>query len=161
MPAPKDIDFYENPFGYELRRHRERLGKTGHVTPTEDFAHDCDTLFETHGMMKRLAQRVRKQSGLPRWAREWFEAEQEAHRLRNWQPLIVPGLLQSAEYSHELLRTHPGMTQERIEQLGTARMERKRILDRRTRRRCGSSWTRACSAAGSGAPRSCTTSFRR
>lgn len=26
MPAPKDIDFYDNPFGYELRRHRLTLG---------------------------------------------------------------------------------------------------------------------------------------
>lgn len=149
MPKPKDLDLYDNPFGYELRQHRERLRmtqaqlaerlgyaadtisriETGQVPPSEDFARDCDTFFETHGMMRRLALRVHKGAGLPRWAREWFETEDEAHTLRYWELTVVPGPLQTPDYARELLKMHPGLTEDQIEERITARMERKKILD--------------------------------
>lgn len=151
MPAPKDIEIYENPFGHALRRHRERLGltqahlserlgysadliskvETGAAGASEVFARDCDTMFHTHGMMEYLALLARRVAGFPRWFRWWAEEiEPKAHTLRSWQPLVVDGLLQTADYARELLKTHPGMSEGRVDQLVTARMERQEILDR-------------------------------
>lgn len=149
MPAPKDIDFYENPFGYELRRHRERLGltqvqlserlgysddtiskvETGQTPPSEVFARDCDTMFDTHGSMESFARLVRKGGAFPVWMWHWVEFERRAHTLRNWELVVVPGLVQTADYAREVIRTYPGRTDEQVEKEVAARLERQQILD--------------------------------
>jgi hypothetical protein len=43
---------------------------------------------------------------------------------------LVPGLLQTPEYAHAVLRTRVGATEDEIDQLVAARMERQTILDR-------------------------------
>ena len=40
--------------------------------------------------------------GIPRWFEDWLRAEREATTLRIWQPLIVRGLLQTADYARAL-----------------------------------------------------------
>lgn len=150
MPAPRDIDLYENPFGHELRRHRHRLEmtqaqlskrlgysedliskiETGAATPTIEFARDCDTMFATHGAIESLARLVRKGGAFPSWMWEWVEFERKAHTLRNWEPLLIPGLLQTEQYARALLRRRPGATGEQIDEQATARLERQKILER-------------------------------
>lgn len=39
------------------------------------------------------------------WFRPWVELEQEATSFRSYQPLLVPGLLQTEEYARAMLRT--------------------------------------------------------
>jgi hypothetical protein len=59
------------------------------------------------------------------------EIERETASLRTWEPMIVPGLLQTAEYAWEVLRAgRPDDTDERIEQHVSARMERQAVLAR-------------------------------
>lgn len=149
MPAPKEIDFYENPFGYELRRLRgrmtqgqlsERLGytaehiskvETGAEVPGADFVNDCDTFFDAKGALKALAALARHVAGLPRWAREWFDTEREAHTIRNWQLSVVPGLLQTSDYARAALAA--GQPWAKGEQIGhqlAVRLERQKILER-------------------------------
>ena len=36
---------------------------------------------------------------IPRWFEDWLNAEREATTLRMWQPLLVPGLVQTADYA--------------------------------------------------------------
>ena len=64
----------------------------------------------------------------------WFssyrdEVEPAAHTIRTWQPIVIPGLLQSPSYA-EALFIAMGYDNARIEDFVTARIERRAILDR-------------------------------
>lgn len=150
--GPKNIDPYENPlsfFGAAVRRHRLRLGltqiqlgtrinysedtiskiETGLAAPTVEFGEACDQEFGTYEEMAHLARMARKTIRYPVWMRPWLEAEQEARKLRSWEPLVVYCLLQTPEYARALLGRRPGVTEERVEELVAARIERQQILD--------------------------------
>jgi transcriptional regulator with XRE-family HTH domain len=64
----------------------------------------------------------------------WFssyrdEVESAAHTIRTWQPIIVPGLLQTTAYA-ETLFVAMGYDSGKIEDFVSARIERQSILDR-------------------------------
>ncbi len=51
----------------------------------------------------RLAVLARRADGpVPSWFEDWLEAEREAASLRIWSPVLVPGLLQTADYARAL-----------------------------------------------------------
>lgn len=51
--------------------------------------------------------------------------------LRTWQPLVVPGLLQTESYARQVFRgANPGRSDADIEQRAAARMARQRIWQR-------------------------------
>jgi uncharacterized protein DUF5753 len=78
----------------------------------------------------RLAKLARRADGpIPSWFENWLEAESKADALKIWQPLIVPGLFQTAEYARALFIA-AGEDAERADELVTARLERQAILDR-------------------------------
>lgn len=150
MPPAKDLDPFENPFGYALRRHRTRLGLTqeqlgrrvgysgdaigkfekGDVAPSIEFGRTCDEVFGAHGDMEQLAELSRNGKVFPSWYGPFVEFERAAQRLQSWQPLLVPGLLQTPDYARELLKAQPGATEERVAELLAARLERQDIFDR-------------------------------
>ncbi|WP_443075652.1 Scr1 family TA system antitoxin-like transcriptional regulator [Streptosporangium sp. NBC_01469] len=39
----------------------------------------------------------------PQWFRGRLDVEQQAHALHTWEPLVVPGLLQTEEYARGLV----------------------------------------------------------
>jgi transcriptional regulator with XRE-family HTH domain len=82
------------------------------------------------GWVGRMAMLARKHDGpIPSWFESWLEAEGKAHALKIWQPLIVPGLFQIAEYARALFRA-AGANQDRADDLVTVRLDRQTILDR-------------------------------
>src|SRR5260370_8057499 len=105
--------------------------ETGRRPPSLDFAERCDTALDTGGLLARVHQHVVARENYESWFREWVEIERETTSLRTWEPMIVPGLLQTAEYAWEVLRAgRPDDTDERIEQHVSARMERQAVLAR-------------------------------
>ena len=75
---------------------------------------------------------------LPRWFVDWVEAEGQAARLWVWQPLLVPGLLQTAEYARALFRAwQVADTEEEVEPLVAARWTGSGSSGGTGRRRCG------------------------
>src|SRR5260370_19627038 len=105
--------------------------ETGRRPPSLDFAERCDTALDTGGLLARVHQHVVAWENYESWFREWVEIERETTSLRTWEPMIVPGLLQTAEYAWEVLRAgRPDDTDERIEQHVSARMERQAVLAR-------------------------------
>ncbi|MFF0306151.1 Scr1 family TA system antitoxin-like transcriptional regulator [Streptosporangium sp. NPDC004379] len=154
MPGPKDLDPTKSPvafFGYELRRYRQEAGltqdnlarragfalttvsmaETGCRPPTEEFARRCDQALGVGGALIRIKEMIDNVSAqLPAWFRPWAEIEQAAESLRTWQPLLVPGLLQTAEYARVLFVNEPGATAEKVEKDVAARLDRQRILER-------------------------------
>ncbi|MBG0816171.1 helix-turn-helix transcriptional regulator [Planomonospora sp. ID82291] len=154
MPRPRPLDPSTSPtalFGYELRRHRQEAGlsqaklagragyalgtismaETGRRPPTEDFARRCDEVLGADGALIRIKEMIDNlASRLPAWFRPWVEIEQAAESLRTWEPLIVPGLLQTADYARALFTGEPRSSAEGVEKDVAARLERQRILER-------------------------------
>src|SRR6516165_8133619 len=62
--------------------------------------------------------------------------EAGAASIRNFEPIVIPGLLQTEEYARQTLRNGPGeLDREDVERLVQVRMERQRILGREDRPR--------------------------
>jgi uncharacterized protein DUF5753 len=68
--------------------------------------------------------------GVPSWFTGWLEAERRATALCWWEPLVVPGLLQTVGYAQTILGAGPDTMDDELEQMVGARMERQAILDR-------------------------------
>ncbi|MGW4640331.1 helix-turn-helix domain-containing protein [Sphaerisporangium sp. NPDC004334] len=152
MPIPLDPDPAERPLaflGAEMRKHRLRCDFTqdrlariiqfsqslvgfierGERTPSQNFMQRYDDAVDAGGELVRLwAQLTRGAS--PRWFRDWLEVEQEAHTLHSWEPLVVPGLLQTEDYARVVIRGEPGISEEHVETAVQARMDRQNILVR-------------------------------
>jgi transcriptional regulator with XRE-family HTH domain len=66
----------------------------------------------------------------PDWFRDWTRWEAAAKTLRWYEPLLIPGILQTQKYARAVYRTRVGDTDEEIEELVAARLERQAILAR-------------------------------
>ncbi|GGS64108.1 transcriptional regulator [Planobispora rosea] len=154
MPKPRELDPSTSPiafFGYELRRYRQEAGltqsklasragfalgtismaETGRRPPTEDFARRCDEALGADGALIRIKEMIDNVAArLPAWFRPWAEIEQAAESLRTWEPLIVPGLLQTEDYARVLFSGEPRASAGGVERDVAARMERQRVLER-------------------------------
>lgn len=139
-------------FGVELRRLREaaqlsqaavasRLGCTqtqvsrlekATRTPSKSDAERLDRLFGAADGVSfvRFYQRIIAQSGGPVWFRSWAEEIEPVFRiLRSWDPLLVPGLLQTESYARHIFSQEPQISSEEVEERVQARLRRQRILD--------------------------------
>jgi transcriptional regulator with XRE-family HTH domain len=154
----RNLDASRNPmafFGAELRRVRvaagmsqDHLGRTlnfsgdlvgkvetGERAPTPTFATGCDRVFpHLDGLFTRLLDLARRWDGpYPQWFRDWLEAERQASSLRWWEPMLVPGLLQTADYARALFcGWQPDASDDELDELVSARIERQAILGRPT-----------------------------
>jgi transcriptional regulator with XRE-family HTH domain len=83
-------------------------------------------------LYSRMAMLARSGDGpIPTWFEDWLEAERAATMLRIWQPLLIPGLVQTADYARSLfLAGQTDTSEETIGALVSARLERQEILDR-------------------------------
>ena len=156
MPAKRDLDPGASPlhfFGAEVRRAREAAGMTladlgaavpcdastvskieaGLLRPTKRFVGACVETFPHLDWLARFYEESPTWGNgpIPRWFEDWLHIEREATSLRIWQPLIVPGLLQTADYARALFRADTLNTgDEAVDQLVDARLARQRIFDR-------------------------------
>jgi transcriptional regulator with XRE-family HTH domain len=155
VPLVRELDPSAGPlqfFGAELRRARtaaglsqdqlgQRLGysgaqvgkvETGERAPAQDFAEACDRAFpDAGGLFGRLYQLARRwDGGYPSWFAEWIDSERRATSICWWEPLLIPGLLQTAEYARAILTADPEATEEQLDGLVAARLERQKIFDR-------------------------------
>jgi transcriptional regulator with XRE-family HTH domain len=148
----------ENPlkvFGAMLAYYRNRIGMTpeqlgarvylsgsqirkveaGTRTPTQDLAKACEAIPELgcNGALTELYEILSvhlKRRAYPGWFAGWPDKEAQARRLRSFEPLVVPGLLQTETYARAILSTRMGATREELDDAVAGRMERQRILDR-------------------------------
>jgi transcriptional regulator with XRE-family HTH domain len=147
-PSAGPLEF----FGAELRRWRaaaglsqEQLGQrvgysatlvgkveTGDRAPSQDFAERCDQAVpDAGGLFGRLYALARRwDGGIPSWFAGWLEAERRATSLCWWEPLLIPGLLQTADYARAILAAGPDTAEDDLDQLVSARLERQAIFDR-------------------------------
>jgi DNA-binding XRE family transcriptional regulator len=104
--------------------------ETGERPPSPDVAAALLELFPELGKFRELSEIAREQRGtIPNWFEEWVEIERIATVLRGWEPLQVPGLLQTADYAGELLGWGPDSGGD-LERSVSDRLERQKLFDR-------------------------------
>ncbi|MEU8288189.1 DUF5753 domain-containing protein [Micromonospora sp. NPDC048905] len=70
-----------------------------------------------------------RRRGLP-WFRPWAELEQDAVSIRSYQPLLVPGLLQTEGYARAVLGTGGLLAPSEVDLIVAGRLERQSVLGR-------------------------------
>lgn len=72
------------------------------------------------------------ETALPQWLRLYVSLEDSAERIRNYQPELVPGLLQTRAYADHLHRALPGYLddEDEIQRRIDVRMKRQTLLTR-------------------------------
>jgi Domain of unknown function (DUF5753) len=101
--------------------------------PQLDFAEACDRFFgfPEADYFVRLCRRVHQSPYGPGWFLRWLEEiEPNAATLRTWDPLLIPGLLQTGAYATAVFLGHFSTPEAEVREQVAARMERQRILDR-------------------------------
>lgn len=134
-------------FGSELRRAREAVGRTqkqlaeavhyseskvgaverGEQLASPAFVQRADEFLKTDGLLTRIRDQLLAVAAAPEWFRPWVDYEREASEIGWFEPLLVPGLLQTEDYARVLLEDG---SPDQAESLLAARLERQRVLDR-------------------------------
>ncbi|MFF9808956.1 Scr1 family TA system antitoxin-like transcriptional regulator [Streptomyces coeruleorubidus] len=152
MPGSRDLDPSSSPralLGAELRHAREKAGlsqeelgqrlfvsgsfigqlEAGTRRMQREYARLLDEVLGTQDFFQRNCGAAAK-SKYPEHFAEAAEAEEQATAIREYAPLLIPGLLQSPAYARAVCRAYqPTAPEETIEKLVAARVERARILD--------------------------------
>lgn len=104
--------------------------ETGSIIPDDKFVNALDRVFPNmNGWFGRFWRDSRQWNGHYReWFKDWVNVERRATVIRWYEPLLIPGLVQTADYAHEVLAWGPlsGNVDEDVE----ARMQRQEILNR-------------------------------
>lgn len=104
--------------------------ETCRTIPSPQHAAQADEALRTPGTFRRLRQAMINGAYEP-WVRALLEMEERATVLRNWESLVIPGLLQTESYARAVLRgARPTDSDAAIEQLVAARMARQEIWQR-------------------------------
>lgn len=151
MPKPKTIDPSQSTramYGAELRHRRERAGMSqedlgaamfitgAHVGMLEvgtrrmqpEFAKLADEVLGAGGFFTRNLEAARKSPYEHHFA-DVVEFEGMAHTIKDWAPVLVPGLLQTAEYTRAVVRAYdPVLDTEIVEERVSARQARAHIF---------------------------------
>jgi transcriptional regulator with XRE-family HTH domain len=140
-------------FGAMLRYYRERAGLTrtdlarqisksvsliqaielGQRAATAEVTKDLERALPADGALIRLREEIGDGLGYqpyPSWFQDWVASEGEAKKLRWFEPLLVPGLLQTEDYARAVFQARFGMTTEEIDERVAARLKRQEVLAR-------------------------------
>ncbi|MFJ4838085.1 Scr1 family TA system antitoxin-like transcriptional regulator [Streptomyces sp. NPDC088746] len=151
MPGPKKLDPSSSPralLGAELRHRREAAGlsqdelgaplfvsgsfigqlEAGTRRMQVDQAQKLDEVLGADGFFVRNCAALQK-SKYPDHFAEAAEAEAVAETIREYSPLLIPGLLQAEPYARAVFRAgRPTTPEEAIDELVVARIERAGLL---------------------------------
>ncbi|QDQ11466.1 helix-turn-helix domain-containing protein [Streptomyces spectabilis] len=141
-------------FGTELKRRRENAGLTqvdlgarvfvsgGYIgqfeqairKPQLDVAQRIDDVLQTDGLFERLWRKLIKGQPYTEYFAHAAELERLATKICDFAPAVVPGLIQTPEYARAvILAGNPLATDEYVEELVRARMDRALLLRDATR----------------------------
>lgn len=150
MPRPYQLDPMASLaafYGAEQRRYRETARMTqaelatklnyseqmiAHIesarrTATPTLVAQADKILDAHGALIELAKLV---AALPNWFDRYRELETEATDIHIWDMRAIPGLLQTREYAHAVVKGgRPSDPDEDIDATVSERLQRQAILD--------------------------------
>ncbi len=106
-----------------------RSVESGHRVPKPDFAQRADDFFGYPAVFAKMEERLRDLP-FPASYRPFVPHEKAARVLRIFEPALVTGLFQTADYARAVLGKRPHTTAEEVENLLAARLARQEILTR-------------------------------
>ncbi|MFJ7944481.1 helix-turn-helix domain-containing protein [Streptomyces sp. NPDC096354] len=151
MPGPKKLDPSSSPralLGAELRHRRDKAGlsqeelglplfvsgsfigqlESGTRRMQVDQAEKIDEILHADGFFVRNCVALKK-SKYPDHFAEAAEAEANATKIKEYAPLLIPGLLQTEPYARAVFRAYqPTAEEDVIDDLTTIRLERAHLL---------------------------------
>ncbi len=150
-PAEHPVDMAEKvdavwaQWGAELRRIRSLAGKTqaqlardaplsrqqvsalekGTRTPKREYAEELDRALATGGALTALWDEISDTKDVPDHLKSILKVERQAAEIREYQSVVVPGLLQTEDYARAILGPrYMRRTPEQLQQLVKARTSR-------------------------------------
>ncbi len=94
-------------------------------------ARRLDQALNANGRFERAYEAANTPDSLPIWYEQVPEIEQRVSELREYQCQLVPGLIQISEYAKATIRdTAPWASEDEVEQMVKARMQRQEILEK-------------------------------
>ncbi|MZD09310.1 helix-turn-helix domain-containing protein [Streptomyces sp. SID5785] len=141
-------------FGLELKRRREDAGLTqvelglrvfvsgGYIgqfeqairKPQLDVAHRIDEALQTDGIFERMWHQLIDDRRYAEYFAAAAELESSATKVCDFEPFVIPGLLQTPEYARAItLASNPFAPEAYIEETVTARLDRAQLLSADTR----------------------------
>jgi len=105
----------------------------GQRAPTAEVTEDLERVLPSDGALTRLREEIGDSLGYgayPSWFEDWLASEREAKKLRTFEPMLVPGLLQTEDYARAVFSARFGITDEEINEQVAARLKRQEILAR-------------------------------
>ncbi|MGY0003492.1 helix-turn-helix domain-containing protein [Micromonospora sp. I033] len=103
--------------------------ETGRRRPTMEFAVAADQALGTGGLLASLIKKDEERSG-PTSFEPWPGYEQRASRLCNFEPCLIPGLLQTEEYARAVFSAGGLYNSDRVEELVSLRVSRQKLFYR-------------------------------
>lgn len=132
-------------WGAELSRLRNLAGKTqqevarsallsrqqisafekGTRKPKADHADTLDGVLATGGVLRKVWGQLTEHQEVPPEFRDVLQVEQRATEIREYQPLVIPGLLQTSDYARAVLSpSHSRRSPQQIDEVARVRTER-------------------------------------
>lgn len=114
----------ETGYHYEYVKSMEN----GRRKPTLRLLQIADEMCDAHGLLLS-AQDYLKPEPFPARSQEFMQAEAEAIAIHSYEPLLIPGLLQTEEYARALIsESCPPLDDETVEERVNARLRRQEAL---------------------------------
>lgn len=109
--------------------------ENGWRVPTRPAVVDIDAVpeLQTSGALTELWDTLKEgmtYQAFPSWVQDWAVKEALAVTLRWFEPIVVPGLLQTEDYARAICQTRFGLSDDEIEARVAARLKRQEILRR-------------------------------
>jgi transcriptional regulator with XRE-family HTH domain len=106
----------------------------GTRAPSDDLVSRCEAIpeMQCNGALRELFDSMAdylKVGVFPGWFQGWPGKEALAVRLRSFQLVVLPGLVQTEAYARAVISTRVGITVDEIDDEVAARMERQAILN--------------------------------
>lgn len=116
--------------GTQMRCHPSLIShiERGRRAPTLDFAEALDHAFQLDQHFTTLFRQISHSPALGWFARWVEEVEPQAVILQSWDPMLIPGLLQTPEYARAVFS--PMAPADQVEERVEARIRRLQIFDR-------------------------------
>jgi len=105
--------------------------ETGTRPPSDDVAGKIAEKFPQlcNGLYVQLCTIARKSNGpIPGWFTDWVEIEAKTSIVRWWEPLLIPGLLQTEDYARAVLSTWRRDSPDEVEAKVAIRIGRQQVL---------------------------------
>ncbi|ASR00548.1 helix-turn-helix transcriptional regulator [Streptomyces sp. 11-1-2] len=99
--------------------------------PTDEFIDAAEKALDAGGLLRSAIKYLRLER-YPAHFQGFVQLEQEALSVSSYCTQLIDGLLQTEDYAREVLRcAFPPLTEEEINELTEARMDRKALFDRK------------------------------